>query len=86
MNLKRLKRIILFYIVVISGIITTITGFVLYFWPKGPRAGKLLILGCTKGFWKDLHTWVTIFTFIVILLHLIENRKAIKLYIKETLK
>ncbi|RLI72656.1 hypothetical protein DRO97_08710 [Archaeoglobales archaeon] len=53
MNVRKLKRILLFYSMLAGGIVTIFTGLVLYFWPRGPRAGQLIILGFDKDFWKD---------------------------------
>jgi cytochrome b subunit of formate dehydrogenase len=86
MTLKRLRRIILFYTMLIFGLITIVTGLVLYFWPKGPRAGQLIILGFEKDFWKELHTYVTVAAVVLIVLHIFENRACVKMYVRETLK
>ena len=86
MSLRKLKRILLFYAMLAGGIVTMFTGLLLYFWPRGPRAGQLIILGFDKDFWKDLHTYTTIIAVVLILLHILENRACVKMYIRETLK
>jgi len=86
MNLRKIRRITIFYLMLISGVITMFTGIVLYLWPKGPRAGRIEILGYTKDFWKDIHITVAIIAIILIVIHLIENRRAVKCYVEETLK
>ncbi len=86
MNLRRLKRIVLFYSMIATGLVTIVTGFILYFWPHGPRSGQLIILGFQKQFWQDIHTYFALFTAILIVLHIIENRACVRMYVRETLK
>jgi hypothetical protein len=69
MSLRKLKRILLFYAMLAGGMVTMLTGLLLYLWPRGPRTGQLTILGFDKGFWKDLHTYTTIIAVVLILLH-----------------
>ncbi len=85
MNLRKLWRVLLFYLMTIFGTLTMITGLILYFWPRGPRAGRLEIFGYTKDFWKDLHMYIAIVAVVIIIFHVIENRRAVKHYVKETI-
>lgn len=78
-------RPILFYLMLVIGILSLFTGLVLYAWPHGPQAGRIVFLGMTKGGWQDLHTYVSIMAIVFIILHLIENRKCVSYYIKETI-
>ncbi|WP_456328813.1 DUF4405 domain-containing protein [Archaeoglobus sp.] len=83
---RKVRRILLFYSMITSGIITTITGFILYFWPSGPRAGQLVIFGFQKQVWEDIHTYLALVAAVLIILHVIENKACVKMYIRETLK
>ncbi|KUJ93448.1 MAG: hypothetical protein XD40_1363 [Archaeoglobus fulgidus] len=86
MKLAKIRRLVLFYFMVLSGVIIAFTGILLYLWPHGPKSGQLVILGFQKSFWQDVHTYAAIFGVAAILLHLIENRRCVKLYVRETLR
>lgn len=86
MNPAKIRRIVLFYLMVLSGLVIAFTGILLYLWPHGPRSGRIEIFGFTKDVWRSIHTYTAIFGVIVILLHLIENRRCVKMYVRETLK
>jgi len=86
MSWSKVRRILLFYSMIVSGIITIITGFILYFWPHGPRAGQLVIFGFQKQFWKDIHIYLALTAAALIILHVIENRACVRMYVRETLK
>ncbi|MDI9642502.1 MAG: DUF4405 domain-containing protein [Archaeoglobaceae archaeon] len=75
-------RILIFAIALALGILSLITGLILYFWPHGPRSGQLIIFGMTKLGWSELHTYASILALIVILVHLIVNRTSIRLYFR----
>ncbi|WP_290598216.1 MULTISPECIES: DUF4405 domain-containing protein [unclassified Archaeoglobus] len=86
MSWRKVRRIVLFYSMVATGIVTAITGLVLYFWPHGPKAGQLIIFGFQKQFWQDIHTYLALTAAILIILHVIENKACVRMYIRETLK
>lgn len=86
MSWRKVKRIVLFYSMIATGIVTAITGFILYFWPHGPRSGQLIIFGFQKQFWQDIHTYLALTAAILIILHVIENKACVRMYIRETLK
>lgn len=75
-------RIFIFLLAVAFGILSLITGLILYFWPHGPRSGQLIILGITKAGWGELHTWVSLLALVVIAVHLVVNRASIRLYFR----
>ncbi|MEM4472567.1 MAG: DUF4405 domain-containing protein [Archaeoglobaceae archaeon] len=72
-------RLIVFMFSLFFGFVSLITGLVLYFWPK-PRAGWYSFLGLNKQTWSDLHTYFSLIALLVVIVHLIVNRKSIKLY------
>ena len=78
-------RIILFYLMVALSLASLVTGLLLFFWPHGPRAGRIPLLGLTKGSWIDIHTYVSLLLVPVAVIHLLENRGCVILYIKKTL-
>lgn len=75
-------RILIFAIALALGILSLVTGLILYFWPHGPRAGQLIIFGMTKLEWGEVHTYASILALIVILIHLVVNRTSIRLYFR----
>ena len=75
-------RAAIFYLMVASSIVTLVTGIILYLWPHGQRSGQLLFLEANKLAWSEWHTYVSLFALAVIIIHLIINRKLIKLYSK----
>ncbi|MCL7395784.1 MAG: DUF4405 domain-containing protein [Thaumarchaeota archaeon] len=75
-------RVVVFFSAVALGIVSLLTGLVLYFWPRGPRSGWLVIMGLNKSGWSDLHAYSSILALLVIAVHLILNWKSIKLYVK----
>ncbi|MEM2912774.1 MAG: DUF4405 domain-containing protein [Candidatus Bathyarchaeia archaeon] len=79
-------RAALFFSMTILISLSVITGFVLYLWPHGPRSGQFLFFGLTKEMWIDLHTYLSILAVAVMVMHIILNRRFIKIYYKLTVK
>lgn len=75
-------RALLFYLMIALSLICLATGIVLYFWPHGPGAGRMLFLGVNKNTWIEWHTYSSLLAFVVIVIHIIVNRKLVKLYMK----
>jgi hypothetical protein len=78
-------RATLFYLMLVLGLLTLVTGLVLYVWPHGPRSGQLLFLGLNKSGWSEWHTYITLVAIVLIALHLLENRKCVDVYVRTTL-
>ena len=78
-------RVTLFYSMLLLGVLTLVTGFILYLWPSGPRSGQLFFLGLNKGGWGEWHTYITLVAIALIALHLLENRKCVDVYVRTTL-
>jgi len=79
-------RASLFYSMLSLGLLTLVTGFILYLWPHGPRSGQLILLGLNKSGWGTSHTYITLIAIALIAVHLIENRKCVDVYVKTTLE
>lgn len=75
-------RILVFLLAIAFGVLSLATGLVLYFWPQGPRAGWIEVLGMRKAEWGELHSYVSFLALLVILVHLVVNRKSIGLYFR----
>lgn len=70
---------LIFGISMFFGILSLITGLILYFWPR-PRAGFYEFLGMNKGSWGELHTYFSILALIAISVHIVVNRRSVKFY------
>lgn len=78
-------RAVLFYSMLALGLLTLITGFILYFWPHGQRAGRLVFFGINRTVWGEWHTCISLIAVALIMVHLLENRKCVDLYVNTTL-
>ncbi len=78
-------KIAIFITATIFGFLSLITGLILYFWPRGPRAGWVVLYGFDKPTWGEIHAHLSLISILAILIHLIINRRSIKFYI-DTLK
>ncbi|MEN2974381.1 MAG: DUF4405 domain-containing protein [Candidatus Caldarchaeales archaeon] len=83
--MKLTFRAVLFYILIILGLTTLITGLVLYSWPRGPQSGRIEFLGLRKDDWRDFHMQISIVLSVILLVHILENRSCVKVYVKTTL-
>ena len=85
-NMSRITfRTSLFYSMLSLGLLTLVTGFILYLWPHGPRSGQLIFLGLNRSEWGTWHTYITLIAIALIVVHLLENRKCVDIYVKTTL-
>jgi len=76
----------LFYFMIILGILSLVTGLILYVWPHGFRSGRQIFGGFDKEEWSTIHTYVTLLLVPVLVAHITENRKCVKLYFDLTVK
>jgi hypothetical protein len=59
--------------------LVTLSGLVLWLAPAGPRSGRQsLLLGLTKSEWSDVHFWIAVAAFIVTVVHIIIDWKALR--------
>ncbi|MEM2148470.1 MAG: DUF4405 domain-containing protein [Nitrososphaerota archaeon] len=70
---------------VILSILVMFTGVLLYLWPKGPQSGRIEILGFRKDDWRDIHMNLSIILTVVLIIHILENRKCVAYYVKTTI-
>ena len=78
-------RSTLFYSMLALGFLSLVTGFVLYLWPHGQRAGRLIFSGLNKAVWSERHTCFSVIAVVLVVVHLMENRQRVNLYVKTTL-
>ena len=71
-NLKTYSRAVIAIALMVTWSLVTVSGFLLWIAPSGPRSGyQLLFLGLTKREWGDLHLWFSLVALGVTLLHII---------------
>jgi hypothetical protein len=59
--------------------LAALSGLVLWLAPSGPRSGtQSLLLGLTKGEWSDVHFWIAVAAFVVTVVHIIIDWKALR--------
>ena len=83
--MKLTLRVVIFYLLIILGLIVLVTGLILYMWPRGPQSGKIDFLSLRKDDWRDFHMQTSIVLAFVLIIHLVENRTCVKTYVKTTL-
>lgn len=75
-------RMIIALIILISGILTFITGVLLYTAPAG-RGGQIELLGLAKNDWRTLHSYFAFTLAGFSITHIYLNFNAIARYFKE---
>ena len=75
----------LFYSMLALGLLSLVTGFILYLWPHGQREGRLIFSGINKTAWAEWHTYISLVAIALIIVHLLENRKGVDRYVRTTL-
>ncbi|MFH1015611.1 MAG: DUF4405 domain-containing protein [Chloroflexota bacterium] len=59
--------------------LVAVTGFLLWLAPEGRQSGQsILALGLTKQEWGDVHLWIAVAVFIVTVVHIIIDWKALR--------
>jgi hypothetical protein len=81
-SVKAYTRAIVAISLIIVWSLSAFTGFLLWLAPSGPRAGRLVLLGLTKGQWGDLHFWFSVAALIVTLVHVAVDWRALRGYIR----
>lgn len=82
-NFKIYARAITAILLIITWVLITLSGVVLYFAPSGFRSGKAeLFLGMTKPTWDEIHFWLGVVTVAVIVIHLILDWKVLRSVLK----
>ena len=59
--------------------LVALSGLVLWLAPSGPRSGRQsLLLGLTKSEWSEVHFWIAVAAFVVTVVHIIIDWKALR--------
>lgn len=75
-------RALLFLSMVTLSLLVGVTGFTLYSWEM---KGRVVLLGFEKSGWTELHLVAAMALAVVLVFHLIENRRVIPAYVRTTL-
>jgi hypothetical protein len=58
--------------------LVALSGLVLYLAPSGQRSGRqLLLMDLTKNQWSEVHFWIAMATFLITIVHIIVDWKAL---------
>lgn len=75
------RAVIAFGLFVVWGL-SAFTGFLLWLAPQGPQAGRVVLLGLTKGQWGDVHFWVSVVALVVTVVHVVVDWRALRGYMR----
>jgi len=81
----RLRQIIVI-LLLITGLITVISGIALFLAPSGPGSNERIILGLRKYKWTNLHTYISFVTTGLAIMHISINWRALKYYLTHITK
>ncbi|HEX76697.1 MAG TPA: DUF4405 domain-containing protein [Dehalococcoidia bacterium] len=78
-KIKVYARAIVAILLITVWSLVALSGLILWLAPSGPRSGRqLLLLGLTKGEWGDMHFWIAVATFLVTIVHIAVDWKALR--------
>jgi|Deesub1362A_J573_1020465.scaffolds.fasta_scaffold00634_2 cytochrome b subunit of formate dehydrogenase len=80
-----MRKHVIFWSMIVTGILTLITGFVLWLAPKGSHSREAVIYGLQKSTWLDIHPWIAISAILLVGIHLIDRRVCLRLYLRNPL-
>lgn len=76
---KMYTRSVVAIVMLLAWSITSLTGFLLWMAPTGPRSGRmLLVLGLTKREWGDYHFYFALVALIITVIHIIIDWKGLR--------
>ncbi len=84
--LNMLKRSLIFWGMVVSGLVTLISGLILWFAPRGPHSREIILYGFQKSTWLDIHPYFALLAIGLVALHLVDKRKCLKIYLRSPFK
>lgn len=83
---KQKIRGIVFLVLLILWILSSLSGFVLYFTPSGPRSGQMIILGFQKKEWVQIHFLISFLLVVIGILHLVLEWPILVAFVKQLFK
>ncbi len=78
-RIRQVSVIIMF----ITGILTVLSGILLFGMPEGPGSGESVALGISKDGWILIHEWAGFIASGMLVIHLYLNRRPLIRYFKE---
>ncbi len=79
-------RFLIFWGMVVSGVVTLISGLILWFAPHGPHSKEVILYGLQKSTWLDIHPYVALLAIGLVAVHLIDKWRYLKIYTKSPFK
>lgn len=78
-KIKVYARAIVAILLITAWSLVALSGLLLWLAPSGSRSGRqLLLLGLTKGEWSDVHFWLAVAAFLVMIVHIAVDWKALR--------
>ncbi len=85
--LNRLNtRFLVFWGMVVSGLVTLISGLILWFAPRGPHSREVILYGLQKSTWLDIHPYFALLAIGLVAIHLIDKWRCLKIYFRSPFK
>ncbi|MBO8181831.1 MAG: DUF4405 domain-containing protein [Archaeoglobus sp.] len=85
--LSRLKtRFLIFWIMVASGLVTLISGLILWFAPRGAHSREAILYGLQKSTWLDIHPYFALLAVGMVAIHLVDKWRCLKVYLRSPLR
>lgn len=85
--LSRLKvRFLIFWGMVVSGLVTLISGLILWFAPHGPYSKEAILYGLQKSTWLDIHPYFALLAIGLVAIHLVDKWRCLKIYFRSPFK
>ena len=76
---KVYARAVIAILLIVSWVVLSFTGLLLWLAPSGRRAGQVpLLLNLTKNELGDVHFWIAVATVVVTVVHMIVDWKALR--------
>jgi hypothetical protein len=77
-KVKVYARAVIAILLIVSWVVLSFTGLLLWLAPSGPRSGQVpLLLNLTKNELGDVHFWIAVATVVVTVVHIIIDWKAL---------
>ena len=79
-------RFLIFWGMVVSALLTVISGLILWLAPHGPQSSWAVLYGLQKSTWLDLHPYLAFLAIGLVSLHLFDKWRCLKIYFKSPLQ
>ncbi|MEM3499846.1 MAG: DUF4405 domain-containing protein [Candidatus Bilamarchaeaceae archaeon] len=86
MKVKQKIRGIVVLVLLILFILSSVSGFSLYFLPSGPRSGQIMMLGFQKKEWIQIHSLISFLLVAIGILHIVLELPILIAIVKQLFK